>query len=109
MIQINTDLASSTTVFKNFLPIFIGGLIAKYNNQIIGLVLAIFSTQMIYQGMDCSGIVSATAQNLITGFSVFAVLVYMVDKYRFINWVKMRKYLWREKKIKPDIPQPKVD
>ena len=103
MIQIKTDLGSSSTVFKNFLPIFIGGIIAKYNNQIVGLTLAVFSTSMLTLGMDAATSIGFTAdvQSLINGFSVFAVLVYMVDKMRFINWVKMKRYLAREKYLNP--------
>ena len=103
MIQIKTDLGSSSTVFKNFLPIFIGGIIAKYNNQIVGLTLAVFSTSMLTLGMDAATSIGFTAdvQSLINGFSVFAVLVYMVDKMRFINWVKMKRYLAKEKYLNP--------
>lgn len=103
MIQIKTDLGSSSTVFKNFLPIFIGGIIAKYNNQIVGLTLAVFATTMLTLGMDSANTIgfSADVQSLINGFSVFAVLVYMVDKNRFINWVKMKRYLYKEKRLNP--------
>ena len=48
-------------------------------------------------------------RELIRGFSVFAVLVYMVDKDKFINWIKMRRYIAKEKRLKPDIPQPQVE
>ena len=48
-------------------------------------------------------------RELIRGFSVFAVLVYMVDKDRFLNWIKMQRYIWREKRLKPEISQPQVD
>ena len=98
-ITINVNLASSGTVFKNFLPIFIGGILAKYSNQIVGLLLAVVGTTLLYQyGFDNS--LTSTVSSLINGFSVFAVLVYMVDKYRFLNWLKMRRYLRREKRLK---------
>ena len=105
MIQIKTDLGSSSTVFKNFLPIFIGGIIAKYSNQIVGLTLAVFSTSMLTLGMDAANAIgfSADVQSLINGFMVFAVLVYMVDKMRFINWIKMKKYLAKEKYLNPEL------
>ena len=101
MISIKTDLGSSSTVFKNFLPIFIGGIIAKYSNQIVGLTLAIFATTMLTTGMDAASEIgfSGDIQSLITGFSVFAVLVYMVDKMRFINWVKNKLYLRKLKRL----------
>ena len=106
-ITIKVDLGSSGDVFKNFLPIFIGGIIAKYNNQIVGLTLAIFSTSILTIGMNNAneaGSAFFTTQtiNLINGFMVFGVLVYMVNKNRFINWVKMRKYLHTQKRLYPD-------
>lgn len=104
-IQIKTDLGSSSTVFKNFLPIFIGGILAKYNNQIIGLALAVYSTQMLSLGMDAANNIGFTAdvQSLITGFMVFGVLVYMVDKQRFINYIKMLKYKFKAKYLQKEI------
>ena len=97
-ITINVDLASSGTVFKNFLPIFIGGILARYSNQIVGLLLAVVGTTILYTyGFDNA--LTATVSSLINGFSVFAVLVYMVDKFRFINWVKMKRYIWKEKRL----------
>ena len=97
-ITVNVNLASSGTVFKNFLPIFIGGILAKYTNQIGGLLLAVIGTTLLYTyGFDNA--LTATVSSLINGFSVFAVLVYMVDKYKFLNWVKMKKYIWKEKRL----------
>lgn len=97
-ISINVNLASSGTVFKNFLPIFIGGILARYSNQIVGLLLAVIGTTLLYTyGFDNA--LTATVSSLINGFSVFAVLVYMVDKYRFINWLKMRRYIRKEKRL----------
>lgn len=97
-ISIEVNLASSGTVFKNFLPIFIGGILAKYSNQIVGLLLAVIGTTLLYSyGFDNA--LTSTVSSLINGFSVFAVLVYMVDKNRFLNWCKMKKYVWKEKRL----------
>ena len=97
-ITINVNLGSSGTVFKNFLPIFIGGILARYSNQIVGLLLAVIGTTLLYTyGFDNA--LTSTVSSLINGFSVFAVLVYMVDKYRFLNWLKMRKYIRKEKRL----------
>ena len=96
-ITININLASSGTVFKNFLPIFIGGILAKYSNQIVGLLLGVLSTTLLYSyGFDNAAAIglSSTISSLLNGFSVFAVLVYMVDKDRFLNWLKMKKYIF---------------
>ena len=67
------------------------------NNQIVGLLLAVIGTTLLYTyGFDNA--LTATVSSLINGFSVFAVLVYMVDKYRFLNWLKMRRYIYKEKR-----------
>ncbi len=100
-ISVSVNLASSTTVFKNFLPIFIGGLLAKYSNQLVGSFMAALATQLLAQGMDRANAIgfSSNVQTLITSFMVFAVLVYMVDKYAVIGWVKMRMYLYKQKRL----------
>ncbi len=98
-VTVNIDLGSSTTVFKNFLPIFIGGLLAKYSNQLIGSFMAALGTQFLVLGMDRASMLgfSSSIQTLITSFMVFMVLVYMVDKNAFIGWVKMQMYLRKQK------------
>ncbi len=100
-VTVNVDLGSSTTVFKNFLPIFIGGLLAKYSNQLIGSFMAALGTQFLLLGMDRASSLgfSSSIQTLITSFMVFLVLVYMVDKNAFIGWVKMRMYLRKQKHL----------
>lgn len=99
-ITISTGLGSSGTVFRNFLPIFIGGILAKYSNQIVGLLLGVAGTVFLYNyGFDNS--LTATVSSLLNGFSVFAVLVYMVDKQKVINWIKMQKYIRKEKRLNP--------
>lgn len=100
-VSVKVDLASSGTVFKNFLPIFIGGLLSKYSNQLIGSLSAAFGTQFLVLGMDKANVlgISQNIQSLIIGFMVFAVLVYMVDKDAFIGWVKMRRYLRKQKRL----------
>ena len=30
---------------------------------------------------------------------ILGVLTYMVDKQAFINWVKMRRYVWKQKRL----------
>ena len=103
-ITININLGSSGTVFKNFLPIFIGGILAKYSNQIVGLLLGVVGTTLLYTyGFDNATVIgfTSTVSSLLNGFSVFAVLVYRVDKNRFLNWIKRKKYVFEEKRLNP--------
>lgn len=100
-LTISVDLGSSGAVFKNFLPIFIGGLLAVYNNQIVGLTLAVFGTTILYTfGFNAAGM-NSTVIALLNGFSVFAVLVYMVNKQKVISFFKMQKYLRKERYLNP--------
>ncbi len=100
-VTVNTDLGSSSAAFRNFLPIFIGGLLSKYSNQLIGSFMAALGTQLLVRGMEQASSLgfSSSIQTLITSFMVFMVLVYMVDKNAFIGWVKMRMYLRKQKRL----------
>ena len=42
-ITVSTNLGTAMAVMQNFLPIFLGGLIAKHSNEVVGLVLGVFS------------------------------------------------------------------
>ncbi len=100
-VTVNVDLGSSSAAFRNFLPIFIGGLLSKYSNQLIGSFMAALGTQFLVLGMDRASSLgfSSSIQTLITSFMVFMVLVYMVDKNAFLGWVKMRMYLRKQKRL----------
>lgn len=100
-VAVKVDLGSSGAMFKNFLPIFVGGLLAKYSNQLLGSLSAAVGTQFLVLGMDKATVIgiSANIQSLVTGFMVFAVLVYMVDKHAFLNWIKMKRYLFKQKRL----------
>lgn len=98
---ISVDLGSSTTVFRNFLPIFIGSMMTKYSNQLISSFFACVATTLLTRGLDNAAAIGITSpiSSLITSVMILLVLTYMVDKYPFINWVKMRKYLRKQKRL----------
>ena len=98
---ISVDLGSASTVFRNFLPIFIGSMMAKYSNQLISSFAAAFATTVLDRGLENAAALGITSpiQSLITSVMILLVLVYMVDKYVFINWFKMRRYLHKQKKL----------
>ena len=98
---ISVDLGSASTVFRNFLPIFIGSMMAKYSNQLISSFAAAFATTVLTRGLENASALGITSsiESLITSVMILLVLVYMVDKYVFLNWLKMRMYLHKQKRL----------
>lgn len=97
--NITVNLGSSGTVFRNFLPIFIGSMMMRYSNQIISSLSATVAITLLNRGLTNAAFLTSNITNLITSFMVLLVLVYMVDKYPFLNWLKMRKWLAKQKRL----------
>ena len=98
---ISVDLGSASTVFRNFLPIFIGSMMMRYSNQLISSFFACLATTLLTRGLDNAAAIGITSpiSSLITSIMILGVLTYMVDKQSFINWVKMRRYIWKQKRL----------
>ena len=86
-IQVSTNLGSAMSVMANFLPIFLGGLIAKHSNEVIGLILGVISVTLFKEGLTRFGVDDSTI-SLITSFLIFVILTYMVN---WTNWVRIIK------------------
>ena len=101
MMTINVNLGSSGTVFRNFLPIFIGSMMMRYSNQIISSFLATIATTLLTRGLEFASVIGINSyiSSLITSVMILGVLVYMVDKNAFLGWVKMRRYLRKQKRL----------
>ena len=100
-LNLTVDLGSASTVFRNFLPIFIGSMMAKYSNQLISSFFACIATTLLTRGLDNAGAIGITSpiSSIITSVMILGVLTYMVDKQAFISWLKMRRYLWKQKRL----------
>lgn len=98
---INVDLGSASTVFRNFLPIFIGSMMMRYSNQLVSSFFACLATTLLTRGLDNAGKIGITSpiSSLITSIMILGVLTYMVDKQAVINWFKMRRYIWKQKRL----------
>lgn len=98
---INVNLGSSATVFRNFLPIFIGSMMMRYSNQIISSFFAAIATSLLTRGLEFASAIGINSyiSSLITSVMILGVLVYMVDKNAFVGWVKMKRYLSKQKKL----------
>ena len=86
-VTISTNLGSAMSVMANFLPIFLGGLIAKHSNEVIGLALGVVSVTFFKEGLIRLG-VSDSNISLITSFLIFIILTYMVN---WVNWMNAIK------------------
>jgi ribose transport system permease protein len=98
---LSVDLGSASTVFRNFLPIFVGSMMTRYSNQLISSFCACFATTLLSRGLDNAAAIGITSpiSSLITSVMILCVLTYMVDKQAFINWLKMRRYLYKQKRL----------
>ncbi len=86
-ITVSTNLGTAMAVMQNFLPIFLGGLIAKHSNEVVGLVLGVFSVTLFKEGLARFGVDISTI-SLIVSFLIFAVLTYMVNWTRCTTAIK---------------------
>ncbi|UKI50715.1 MAG: hypothetical protein L6U99_04975 [Clostridium sp.] len=74
-------------VMQNFLPIFLGGLIAKHSNEVVGLILGVISVCLFKEGLVRFGVESSTI-SLITSLLIFVILTYMVNWTRWVTTIK---------------------
>lgn len=98
---ISVNLGSSATVFRNFLPIFIGSMMMRYSNQIISSFFAVIATSLLTRGLEFAAVIGINSyiSSLISSVMILGVLVYMVDKNAFVGWVKLRRYISKQKRL----------
>lgn len=94
-ISISTNLGSAMSLMQNFLPIFLGGLIAKHSNEVVGLICGVISVTLFKEGLMRAGVDLSTI-SLIVSLLIFVVLTYMVN---WTNWVRKIKYKWSNYKL----------
>ena len=97
-IKIPVNLGSAMSVMKNFLPIFLGGLIAKRSNEVIGLFLGIVTVSLFKTGLTRYGVNPSTI-SLIESILIFVVLTYMVNWTNWVNAVKNKIHNYKLSKI----------
>lgn len=98
---ISVNLGSSSTVFRNFLPIFIGSMMMRYSNQIVSSFFAVIATSLLTRGLEFASAIGINSyiSSLITSVMILGVLVYMVDKNAFLSWLKLRRYMSKQKRL----------
>ena len=76
-----TGLGSSTYFMTAFLPIFIGGAIAKYNSHPIAVFIGAVTQALIVSGLSKLGC-SSSMQTVVNGLIVMAFLIYTSNAYK---------------------------
>ena len=89
-----TGLSSSSFMMGAFLPVFIGGALARYSDRNIGVVIGAFIQATISSGIVNMG-ASSSMKTVIDGAIVLVFLVYLSNSYK-ISLGRMH----REKKAK---------
>lgn len=76
-----TGLSSSTYFMTAFLPIFIGGAIAKYSSHPVAVFIGAITQAFIVSGLSKIG-ASSSMQTVINGLIVMAFLIYTSNSYK---------------------------
>jgi len=91
-----TGLSSSSYFMTAFLPMFIGGVIAKYSSQPIAIFIGSFT-----QGIISSGLVKLGASNstltVINGVIVMVFLIYTSNSYKLVEAKMFKEKLAKAK------------
>ncbi len=79
-----TGLSSSSYFMTAFLPMFIGGAIAKYSSQPIGIYIGAITQAFITSGLSWLGF-SSSAMTVMNGVIVMAFLVYTSNSHILVE------------------------
>lgn len=78
-------LGSAAYIQNAFLPMFIGGILAKYFDRNFGVVMGALTQAIIFSGIGKLGVPSAW-QSVITGIIVLGFFAYSFNAYRFVEY-----------------------
>lgn len=84
MVTPETSLGSSAYFMNAFLPIFIGGAIAKYSSHPIGVFVGAITQSFIIYGFEKMGM-SSSMQTVMNGIIVCAFLIYTSNSYKLVE------------------------
>lgn len=91
-----TGLSSSTYIMNAFLPMFIGGALAKYSDRNIGIFIGSFMQACMISILGKFN-VNPSVQTIISGVVVFVLLVYTSNSYKLAEAKMFREKLARAK------------
>jgi len=88
------SLGSAAYIQSAFMPMFIGGLLAKYFDRNTGVIIGSLTQSIIFAGIGKLGVPSAW-QSVITGIIVLIFFAYSFNAYRIVEYK-----IFKEKKAK---------
>jgi ribose transport system permease protein len=83
-------LSTIMTMFLGFLPMFIGGILAKFSDPVIGIFLGAVATSLISSGFAALGMPLA-AQFIFNAFILLGFLVFALNQNKFEEYFLIRK------------------
>jgi ribose transport system permease protein len=95
-------LGSSSYMMNAFLPMFIGGFLAKYSDRNIGIMVGSFTQACIISGFAILGL-STSLQSVLNAAIVLAFLLYTSNSYKIAEFQMMK-----EKRLKAQMALEKA-
>jgi ribose transport system permease protein len=95
-------LSSSSYMMNAFLPMFIGGFLAKYSDRNIGIMVGSFTQACIISGFAILGL-SISLQLVLNSLIVLAFLVFTSNSYKIAEFQMMK-----EKRLKAELALEKA-
>jgi ribose transport system permease protein len=96
-----TGMASSSYIMNAFLPLFIGGALAKYSDRNIGIILGSFMQACMISVLGKFNI-SPSVQTIISGMVVFIFLIYTSNSYKFAEAKMFKNKLARARAMQAE-------
>jgi ribose transport system permease protein len=90
-------LSSSAYMMNAFLPMFIGGFLAKYSDRNLGILVGSFTQACIISGFAILGL-STSLQSVLNALIVLAFLVFTSNSYKIVEFQQMK-----EKRVKAEL------
>jgi ribose transport system permease protein len=83
-------LGSSSYMMNAFLPMFIGGFLAKYSDRNVGIMIGSFTQACIISGFAILGL-STSLQSVLNSVIVLAFLVFTSNSYKIVEFQMIKK------------------
>lgn len=93
-----TGLSSSSYFMTAFLPMFIGGAIAKYSSYPVAVYIGAFTQALITSGLSAMG-AGSSLMTIINGAVVLIFLIYTSNSYKIIELQMFRQKLNKAKQM----------
>lgn len=83
-------LGSASYIQNAFLPLFIGGILAKYFDRNVGVVIGALTQAIVFAGIGKLGVPFAW-QSVVTGIIVLGFFAYSFNAYRIVEFQRFKE------------------